>query len=146
MHLRFDTLYPSRDSRPFGGLNFLEFGDLFQFKPGMARSLAVPSEQLVKRELEREVDGTHDENSIQVDSETRQQKKKKRASKGKERPAVSRARTDANIGRDQWLTSDSVFFLVQQMRQSGDAEFLNVLQDLRNCVVSQRVIEYLGSG
>ncbi|KAI9179796.1 hypothetical protein H9P43_005127 [Blastocladiella emersonii ATCC 22665] len=85
---------------------------------------------------------------MQVDGEPQQQQQqqqKKRASNSKERPAVSRTRTDANIGRDQWLAFDSVCFLVQQMRQSGDASFLNVLQDLRNCIVSQRVIEYLGS-
>ncbi|KAI9184529.1 hypothetical protein H9P43_003582 [Blastocladiella emersonii ATCC 22665] len=40
---------------------------------------------------------------------------------------------------------DHLFILVQKMRYSGDASFFNVLQDLRNCVVSQRVIEYLGS-
>ncbi|KAI9175396.1 hypothetical protein H9P43_006757 [Blastocladiella emersonii ATCC 22665] len=82
---------------------------------------------------------------VDGEPQQQQQQQKKRASKRKERPAVSKTRTDANIGRDQWLAFDSVFFLVQQMRQSGDASFLNVLQDLRNCIVSQRVIEYLGS-
>ncbi|KAI9175458.1 hypothetical protein H9P43_006829 [Blastocladiella emersonii ATCC 22665] len=145
MHLRFDALYPSRDHRPFGGLHVLAFGDFFQFEPVMARSLTVPSEQPVERAPEPEVDAAHDGDSMRVDGEPQQQQQKKRASKRKERPAVSRTRTDANIGRDQWLAFDSVFFLVQQMRQSGDASFLNVLQDLRNCIVSQRVIEYLGS-
>ncbi|KAI9176151.1 hypothetical protein H9P43_006516 [Blastocladiella emersonii ATCC 22665] len=83
---------------------------------------------------------------MQVDGEPQQQQQqKKRASKRKERPAVSRTQNDANIGCDQWLAFDSVFFLVQQMRQLGDASFLNVLQDLRNCIISQRVIEYLSS-
>ncbi|KAI9188643.1 hypothetical protein H9P43_000064 [Blastocladiella emersonii ATCC 22665] len=148
MHLRFDALYPSRDHRPFGGLHVLAFGDFFQFELVMARSLTVPSEQPVKRAPEPEVDAAHDGDLMQVDGEPQQQQQqqqKKRASKRKERPAVSRTPTDANIGRDQWLASDSVFFHVQQMRQSGDASFLNVLQDLRNCIVSQRVIEYLGS-
>ncbi|KAI9151122.1 hypothetical protein H9P43_009737 [Blastocladiella emersonii ATCC 22665] len=146
MHLRFDALYPSRDHRPFGGLHVLAFGDFSQFEPVMARSLTVPSEQPVERAPEPEVDAAHDGDSMQVDGEPQQQQQqKKRASKRKERPAVSRTRTDANIGRDQWLAFDLVFFLVQHIRQSGDASFLNVLQDLRNCIVSQRVIECLGS-
>ncbi|KAI9173211.1 hypothetical protein H9P43_007342 [Blastocladiella emersonii ATCC 22665] len=93
---------------------------------------------------EADIDAVHDGDPMQVDGEPQQQQKK-RASKCKERPAVSRTRTDANIGHDQWLAFDSVFILVQQMRQSGDAEFLNVLQDLRNCNVLQRVIEYIRS-
>ncbi|KAI9152602.1 hypothetical protein H9P43_009394 [Blastocladiella emersonii ATCC 22665] len=94
MHLRFDALYPSHDHRPFGGLHVLTSGDFLQFEPVMARSLTVPSEQLVERAPEPE-----------------------------------------------WLAFDSAFFLVQQMRKSGDASFLNVLQDLRNCVVSLRLID-----
>ncbi|KAI9168316.1 hypothetical protein H9P43_007688 [Blastocladiella emersonii ATCC 22665] len=134
MHLRFDALYPSRDHPPFGGLHVLAFGDFFQFEPVMARSLTVPSEQPVERAPKPEVDAAHDGDSMQVDGEPQQQQQKKRASKRKERQAVSRTRTDANIGRDQWLAFDSVFFLVQQMWQSGDESFLNVLQDLRNCI------------
>ncbi|KAI9152630.1 hypothetical protein H9P43_009426 [Blastocladiella emersonii ATCC 22665] len=132
MHLRFDALYPSHDHRPFGGLHVLTSGDFLQFEPVMARSLTVPSEQLVERAPEPEVDAAHDGDSMQVDGEPQQQKKK-RASQ-----SVSRTQTDANIGRDQWLAFDSAFFLVQQMRKSGDASFLNVLQDLRNCYLGSR--------
>ncbi|KAI9148630.1 hypothetical protein H9P43_010111 [Blastocladiella emersonii ATCC 22665] len=122
-----DEISWSPRHRPFGGLHVLACGDCFKSEPVMACSLTAPSEQLVERAPEPEGDAAYDGESMQVDGEPQQQQKK-RASKRKERPAVSRIRTDANIGRDQWLAFDSVFFLVQQMRQSGDAGFLDVLQ------------------
>ncbi|KAI9179489.1 hypothetical protein H9P43_004815 [Blastocladiella emersonii ATCC 22665] len=63
---------------------------------------------------------------------------------GAKRFAAMHLRLAALYPSLRWLAFDSVCFLVQQMRQSGDASFLNVLQDQRNCIVSQRVIEYLG--